>query len=143
MIAVDTNILVHAHRPASPHHSAARDALADLGRRDLPWAVPWPCVHEFLSVVTGPRMPDPTPPDEALAAIAALVTLPTVQLLGEARRHLDLLAELVGPNGPRGARVHDAKVAAICLGHGVDELWTADRDYSYFPRLRTRNPLVG
>jgi len=24
----------------------------------------------------------------------------------------------------------------------VRELWTADRDFSRFPRLRTRNPLV-
>jgi uncharacterized protein len=42
-----------------------------------------------------------------------------------------------------GATVHDAKIAAICLSHGVTELWTADRDFGYFPELRTRNPLVG
>ena len=33
--------------------------------------------------------------------------------------------------------------AAVCIGHRICELWTADRDFGYFPTLRTRNPLVG
>jgi predicted nucleic acid-binding protein len=45
-------------------------------------------------------------------------------------------------SGVVGNKVHDARVAAICLGHGVRELWSADRDFSYFPDVRTRNPLV-
>jgi len=42
-----------------------------------------------------------------------------------------------------GAKVHDARIAAICLQHGVRELWTADRDFSRFPQLKTVNPLIG
>jgi len=41
-----------------------------------------------------------------------------------------------------GPRIHDARIAAVCLAHGVTELWTADRDFSRFPALRTRNPCV-
>lgn len=41
-----------------------------------------------------------------------------------------------------GPLVHDARVAAICIGHGVRELLTADRDFSRFSSLVTRNPLV-
>ena len=37
--------------------------------------------------------------------------------------------------------VHDARVAALCIAHGVTELWTADRDFGRFPDLVTRNPL--
>ena len=50
----------------------------------------------------------------------------------------DLLADgkIVGPS------VHDARIAALCLAHGVRELWTADRDFSRYPALRTINPLV-
>jgi hypothetical protein len=40
-----------------------------------------------------------------------------------------------------GARIHDAKIAAICIAHGVRELWTVDRDFANVPGLRTRNPL--
>jgi predicted nucleic acid-binding protein len=37
--------------------------------------------------------------------------------------------------------VHDARIAALCLSHGVYELWSGDRDFSRFPALRVRNPL--
>ncbi|NNK63615.1 MAG: VapC toxin family PIN domain ribonuclease, partial [Gemmatimonadetes bacterium] len=42
-----------------------------------------------------------------------------------------------------GPRIHDARVAALCDYHGVRELWSADRDFTRFPDLRTRNPLAG
>jgi predicted nucleic acid-binding protein len=48
-----------------------------------------------------------------------------------------LTSHVVGP------QVHDARVAALCRLHGIRELWTADRDFSRFPQLRVRNPLVG
>jgi hypothetical protein len=40
-----------------------------------------------------------------------------------------------------GPQVHDARVAALCRLHGVQELWTADRDFGRFPGLKVRNPL--
>ena len=42
-----------------------------------------------------------------------------------------------------GPQVHDARVAALCLHHEVEELWSADRDFGRFRRLAVRNPLVG
>jgi uncharacterized protein len=42
----------------------------------------------------------------------------------------------------RGPVVHDARVAAICLAHGVDALLTRDRDFSLFPELETRDPFA-
>jgi hypothetical protein len=44
--------------------------------------------------------------------------------------------------GLAGGAVHDARIAAICMAHGVGELWTRDRDFSRFPDLRTRDPLI-
>ena len=41
-----------------------------------------------------------------------------------------------------GPKVHDARIAALCRFHGVRELWSADRDFSRFPDLKVRNPLV-
>ena len=41
-----------------------------------------------------------------------------------------------------GPAVYDARIAAICLAHGVRELWTADRDYGRFPALRDRKSVV-
>lgn len=142
MIAVDTNILVYAHREDSPHHAAALRAVTSLATNHSRWAIPWPCLHEFLAVVTHPRIYDPpTATDRAWEAVDQLLTLPNLTPIAETRDHAALLADLVRP-GVVGPKVHDARVAAICLGHGVSELWSADRDFSWFPRLRVRNPLV-
>jgi toxin-antitoxin system PIN domain toxin len=143
VIAVDTNVLVHAHRRDSPHHQAARDAVERLVGAGNPWAIPWPCLHEFLAIVTHPQIYDPpSPTADAVQMLVELAETGTVRWLAEGPQHLQLLAELLRTSGVTGAKVHDARVAALCLDHGVSEVWTADRDFSYFPRVRTRNPLV-
>ena len=143
MIAVDTNILIHAHRSDSPWHSKAASCVKDLAEGNAGWTVPWPCVHEFLSKVTHPRIfSPPSAAKTAFAFLEALLASPTLSLLSEAPDHLTRLSELVRAGRIDGARVHDARIAAICLSQGVSELWTADRDFSRFPALRVRNPLV-
>ncbi len=143
MIAVDTNILVYAHREDSPHHAAAAAVVRELAGGAAPWVIPWPCAHEFLAVVTHPRIyAPPSPASTAVEAVEAVAALPNVRLLHEAPAHLDELSSLLARGDVTGPRVHDARIAAICLSHGVSELWSADRDFSWFPRLRTRNPLV-
>ncbi len=143
MIAVDTNLLVYAHRADAPLHDAARRRLEELAEGLGAWAIPWPCVHEFLSVVTHPRVyAPPTPLPQALDQVDAWLASPTLLLLGEGPGHWPRLADLARRGGLRGPQVHDARIAALCLEHGVRELWTADRDFGRFPDLRTRNPLV-
>lgn len=142
MIAVDTNILVAAHRRDSAQHARAAAAVRGLAEASTPWALPWPCLHEFVAIVTHPRVfVSPTTPVQALDQTAAWLESPSVRLLHEGPDHLRTLRSLVASTGTRGGRVHDARVAAICLDHGVREIWTADRDFSRYP-LRTRNPLV-
>ncbi len=144
MIALDTNLLVYAHREDSPHHARAREALEAAARMRGGCALPWPCVHEFLAVVTHPRIySPPTPVPLALDAVRGLVNHPGIRLIGEDRDHLDVLGRLFAPGTVTGTRVHDARIAAICLAHGVDALWSADRDFSWFPELRVVNPLSG
>ncbi len=142
MIALDTNILVYAHREDSPHHTAALRVIQELTDAPGVFGIPWPCVSEFLAVTTHPRIYDPPSLlDVALDAIEQLTSLPKALLLGETSDYLRTLRGFGGP-GMSGARLHEARIAAICLGHGVTELLTADRDYSPFPSLKTRNPLT-
>ena len=144
MIAVDSNILVYAHRADLPLHTAARGAIDRLATSRRPWAIPWPCVHEFLAIVTNPRIfRTPTPTGHAVRQVRAWLGSPAAATLGEEAHYLDTLAALIESSGVTGAKVHDARIAAICLQHAVDELWTADRDFSRFPMVKTRNPLVG
>lgn len=143
MIAVDTNILVYAHREDSPFHAAAIEKLTGLAEGLPLWAIPWPCLHEFLAIVTHPRIYAPaTPLDRALDQIEAWLASPSLRLLTEADAHWATLRRLLEAADVVGPQVHDARVAALCLQHGVSELWSADRDFGRFPGLRTVNPLV-
>lgn len=55
MIAFDTNLLVYAHFTDSPHHERASGILTEAVQAPAGLALPWPCLHEVLSVVTNPR----------------------------------------------------------------------------------------
>lgn len=144
MIALDTNLLVHAHRRDTPFHAAAAACVARLAEGSAPWAIPWPCLHEFLAIVTHPRIFRPaTPIDAALDQVDAWLESPTLTLLTETSEHWARLRPLLRDGHVAGPVVHDARVAALCLQHGVRELWTADRDFGRFPALRCVNPLVG
>jgi toxin-antitoxin system PIN domain toxin len=141
VIAVDTNVLLYAHREDSPWHAAAMARLAELGGRR--WAIPWPCIHEFLAIATHPKVFDPpSPMTDALAAVEGWLESRTLTVLGELDGYFDVLSSLLATAHVAGPRVHDARIAALCLQHGVTELWSADRDFSRFPTLATRNPLV-
>lgn len=143
MIALDTNLLVYAHRRESPFHETAAALLARQATGGSRWALPWPCAHEFLAVVTNPRIyRDPTPMDTALDSLRALFECQRLELLAEGEEHFETLAAVAVEAQLRGARIHDARIAAICRYHGVSELWSADRDFSRFPGLKVRNPLL-
>jgi uncharacterized protein len=144
VIAVDSNLLIYSHRLEADWNDAAYALVSELTQSLRPWAIPFPCVHEFVRNVTDPRLyGNPTSLDRAFEQVKAWVDSPTLRLLGEGSEHLTLLADVAHAGRVRGAMIHDARIAAICLEHGVSELWTADRDFGRFPSLKTRNPLVG
>jgi toxin-antitoxin system PIN domain toxin len=144
VIAVDTNVLVYAHRADSPFHDRARALIETLAAGVREWAIPWPCAHEFFAVVTHPRIyKTPTPAATALAQLRALNDLHNALFIAESDDHLQHLESLALPAQVQGGAIHDARIAAICTAHGITELWSADRDFSRFPKLAVRNPLIG
>jgi toxin-antitoxin system PIN domain toxin len=143
MTAVDTNILVYAHREDAEWHDRPAPAVAGLAESSREWAIPWPCLHEFLAIVTHPRIfRTPTPLELALGQIDAWLESPSLVVLSENDQYPDSLRDVVLASRVTGARIHDARVAALCLSHGVRELWTADRDFSMFSQIKVRNPLA-
>jgi hypothetical protein len=143
VIAIDSNLLVYAHRRDSPWHEQARACVGKLAEGRQAWAIPWPCVHEFLSIVTHPRIYDPPSTlAQAIDQVEAWLESPSLVLLAEGTDYWPSLSATLSAARVAGPLVHDARVAALCTLHGVRELWTADRDFSRFARVPTRNPLV-
>jgi toxin-antitoxin system PIN domain toxin len=139
--AVDTNVLIYAEIVGSRHHAVASGLLRQLAEDAAPWAIPWPCVYEFLRVVTHPRVyHPPVPLPVALGDLRSILASPSLVLLSETSRHAEILAGVLEASGAAGNLVHDAHIAALCLEHGVSELLTGDRDFSRFASLRVHHP---
>ena len=144
MIAIDTNLLVYAHREDSTWHESAFSLIRDLAEGTKAWAIPWPCVHEFLAIVTHAHIYRPaTPLNKAIEQVSAWLESPPLMLLTETLDYWKRLEKMLATSKVTGAKIHDARIAAICLHHGFFELWSADRDFGRFPDLVVKNPLVG
>ena len=145
MLAVDTNILVYAHRPEFENNDEAYEFITGLARGDQPWAIPWPCCHEFLSVVTNRKIwkEAASTPEDAWHQLRVWEASPMCRMIGETDGLMDVLEGFVNRPKVSGAIVHDARIAAICMANGVETLLTRDRDFSLFPQLPTRDPILG
>lgn len=143
MIAVDTNILLYAHRDLFPQHAAARGALHELATGAALWALPSMVLTAFVRVATSAHVL--TPPSSwtvAIAAVDALLESPTVRVLRPGPEHWALLKSAIEEVGATGPLVPDAEIVAVCRQHGVRDLLSEDRDFRRFDglRLRTLDP---
>jgi uncharacterized protein len=143
LIAVDTNILVYAHRADSQWHDKADLIVAQLAEGRSQWAIPWPCLHEFLAIATHPGIySPPTPLPDAVEQIQCWLESPNLALLSEGQGFSSTWFAILSKARIKGGAAHEARIAALCLYHGVSKLFSADRDFSRFPQLRTENPLL-
>ncbi len=143
MIAIDTSILIYAHRSGCPEHEAARRAIEEAAGERTGWGVPTPCLLEFWSVVTHPSSAGggSSPASarefiEALIETAGAIVLPPPAALGP--RCLQIADQL----DIRGPRVFDLQIGLTALDAGVTEIWTHDAGFVAFPGLKIRDPLT-
>jgi uncharacterized protein len=143
VIAVDTNLLVYAHRPESEFHADALTMMRRLTEGTQRWGIPIPCFWEFYAVVTNARIyARPSTTDIAFRQISAWRGSPSFAALSTTANHLHTLEALCVVGKVTGGMVHDARIASICIENGVSELWTADRDFSRLRGIKAINPLV-
>lgn len=141
MTAFDTNLLIYAASPGSQFHSTARRLLEDAAEGAQVWALPWPCLYEFLRVTTHPKVfYPPMPLPVALVALQSLLASPSLQLLAESPRHADVLAGVLRETPVTGNLIHDAHIWALCLEHGVSTFVSGDHDFLRFRGIRVSNP---
>jgi toxin-antitoxin system PIN domain toxin len=140
MQAIDTNVLIYSEIVSSQFHEPARRLVISLAEGIVPWAIPWPCIYEFLRVVTHPKVFNPPVPLAlALDDLKRILESPTVILLSGGVRHAEVMDLVVRESGVAGNLLHDAHIAALCIAHGVSEILTGDGDFNRFP-LTVRNP---
>ena len=133
MIAVDTNVLVYAHRAETPLHALALERLRELVEGGAPWAVPVFCIGEFVRVVTHARVfSPPTALDTALDFIDQVLGSPSARILLPGPTFAVLFAEACRSGSVQGNVAFDAQVVAVCREHSVAQILTEDRDFARF-----------
>ena len=128
----DVNVLVAASRADHPHHGVALDWLEDALDRSAAGTVPL-CILPMVAagvirLVTHPRVfPEPTPPDEAVAFVQAVLETPGTlwRPLGE---EWPLFIELCRQHQLHGNAVPDAWIAAA-VRHQGEHLTTFDNGF--------------
>ena len=141
MIAVDTNILVYAHRSETDLHDAAAAAIVEFAEGIVPWALPVFCITEFLRVVTHRRVfSPPSTMSQALGFVDDVIASPVCRVVRPGREFLRLLAETARAADARGNLMFDAQIAALCREHGIASVLTNDRDFARFEHVRVRYP---
>lgn len=136
MIALDSNVLVYAHRAGSPQHALANQIVRSLVEGDVPWALPFTVLGEYLRVVTHASARPPTPLHQAIDDIDKLLASPSVRLLRPESMGWRTLRATLLEAAATGNLVHDGQMIAICIEHGVDVIISEDRGLRKFRGLR-------
>jgi len=141
MVLLDVNVLVTAMREDAPRHAALRIYVDTLRRGPEPFGLSEYVLAATLRVLTHPRVfSPPTPPDKALAFVAALRNTPNAMIVAPGPRHWELFMALLESSGATGNLVADAWHAALAIEHGCE--WISDdADFARFPGLRWRRPV--
>jgi toxin-antitoxin system PIN domain toxin len=142
MIAIDTNLLVYAHRARTPQHAVSRKAIERAAAQGR-WGFAAAGLTEFWAVATHPASQGrPSTPREASSYLAALVQAGAE--IWEPGSGFGLrLAQLAEDLEISGPRVFDLQIALTAFERGAMELWTADTAFVKLPGLRLHNPLAG
>ena len=120
MKAVDTSLLLAAHRAECGEHAQSARTLAGLCEGREPWGLPLDVINEFVRLVTHQRLFNPpSPSDTALQFVHALVSSPACKVLLPGERSVDRIQHL-DPH-----EVIESRIAACCARHEVSELLTA------------------
>lgn len=139
-MVVDTNILVYATNPDSPHHQVCRDRLAQLRAGSQAWYVTWGNLYEYMRLATHPVVA--TRPASAVDAWKCLCELTaSAQVLIETNRHGEVFAQVLRKHSWISANlVFDARIVVLMKENGVRRICTFDRDFRRFDGIEVVTP---
>ncbi len=139
-VTLDANILIYASNARDPTHVRARALVEELGGGPRLVYIFWPTVLAYLRIVTHPSiLPKPLPPAAAQASIEQLMSRPHVRTPGELDGFWPLLRDTAGPTA-RGNELPDTHLVALMRQHGVETIYTRDRDFRRYEGITVRDP---
>jgi len=142
MIALDTNLLVYAHREGAPEHDRAREAILAALDDSRGWGICLPAISEFWSIVTNPKIPGgPSSPSVVTHFFHYLVVEGHGNIWTPGPGFGQRLMRWATTLKVRGRRIFDLQIAVIALEYGAQEIWTHDQNFASVPGVKVRDPL--
>ncbi|HEV8231656.1 MAG TPA: PIN domain-containing protein [Thermoanaerobaculia bacterium] len=143
MIAIDTNLLVYAHRSAAPENERARSAIERASADSRGWGISLASIAEFWTVVTHAPLVSgpPSTPREARRFLSALLDEAGGRLWMPREAFWERLVETADDLGIRGPRIFDLQIGLTAIDNGAVEIWTHDAGFVSVPGLRVHDPL--
>ncbi|MBA3672865.1 MAG: PIN domain-containing protein [Gemmatimonadaceae bacterium] len=139
-VTVDANILIYASNARDPAHARARTVVEQLGAGPRLVYLFWPTVLAYLRIVTSPSiLSSPISPTDAQDRVEQLITRRHVRTPGELDGFWPVLRDAAGPTA-RGNELPDAQLVALMRQHGVETIYTRDRDFRRYEGIRVVDP---
>lgn len=143
MIAVDTNLLIYAHRAATPQHERARQAIERAASLPKGFGVAVFCLAEFWGVVTHPAAAGrPSSAAEVTAFFQTLTQHANMQLWSPKKDFGNRLLREASQLGVHGRRIFDLQIGITARDHGATEIWTHDAGFVALPGIVVIDPLA-
>ena len=142
MILPDVNLLVYAHNLRVPQHSKALAWWERCLQGQEGVAMAWVVIQGFVRITTHPKIfQNPLPLADALSRVEEWLSLPHVQIVHPPQSHFQTWSYQLLNLGSAGNLTTDAHLAALAIERGLI-LHTTDADFSRFPGLKWKNPLL-
>lgn len=141
-LALDTNLLVYAHRAGTPEHRMARKAIEGAVNRERAWGIPFPCLAEFWAVVTHPRcVGGASSTEQARTFIQGLLEDGGGEVWHPGSGFGMRLLQAARQRELHGSRIFDLQIGLIAYEAGASEMWSHDRSFVTPPGLKLVDPL--
>ena len=141
MIALDTNLLIYAHRSGSPESRRSRRAIAEAAQQPHGWGFTHTTIAEFWSVVTHPASAGgPSRPHQARDFLTSLAQA-GARFLAPGDSFGERLIQTAADLDVRGPRIFDLAIALTAFDNGATEIWTHDSGFVSIAGLRVHDPL--
>lgn len=141
-VTIDTNVLIYASNRTDPAYEPARALVEHLATGPEIFYLFWPTIMGYLRIATHPGiLPQPLNPSDATSNITQLLAQPHIQTVGEEESFWEFYRIAAG-NHARGNDVPDIHIVALMRQHGVNAIYTRDRDFRRFDDIELRDPFI-
>jgi toxin-antitoxin system PIN domain toxin len=142
VILPDLNLLLYAHNPHMPQHTAARAWWEDVVNGDELIGMPYEVAFGFIRIATNPRLgAAQVTLADARVLVESWLQLPQMRTLTPSAIHFAKVMDLMKSAMAVGPVLSDAILAAYAIEHRA-KLFTNDGDFARFPGLDWANPLL-